>query len=57
MGAERVVLITRVERRRWSVAEKLRLAAARAPRMSVAAMARQHGSVGEPPVHVGRMTI
>lgn len=45
MGAERIELITGVERRRrWSVTEKLRLVAAtREPGMSVAAVARQHG--------------
>ncbi len=44
MAGERVEVITRAERRRrWSVADKLRLVAAtRAPGMTVASVARQH---------------
>ncbi len=44
MPGERVEVITRAERRRrWSVADKLRLVAAtRAPGMTVASVARQH---------------
>ncbi len=44
MAGERVEVITRAERRRrWSVADKLRLVAAtREPGMTVALVARQH---------------
>lgn len=45
MAGERVEVITRVERRRrWSLADKLRLVAAtRRPGATVAAVAREHG--------------
>lgn len=45
MATERVEVITRVERRRrWAVADKLRLVAAtREPGATVAAVAREHG--------------
>ena len=45
MGVERVEVITRAERRRrWSMADKLRLVAAtRQPGATVSGVAREHG--------------
>lgn len=44
MAGDRVEVITRVERRRWAMSDKLRLVAAtRQPGATVASVAREHG--------------